>query len=121
MMARHALSVMVLWINCWDFCRRLAVAAEEQGDLGYALNLWRMSVEYGEVAYKLARMRLDAVTLNQISKLVAEMYTRSTRMELETVAVLPRGIRMLKEFNRVTVTARTRQLRTRRRTYQRVN
>jgi hypothetical protein len=52
-------------------------------------------------------MRVDAVTLDQISKLVAEMYTRSTRTELETVTVLPCGIWMLKGFNRATVTART--------------
>jgi hypothetical protein len=45
-----ALLVMVLWMDCWVLCRRLAVAAEEQGDLGDALNLGRMSAEYGDAA-----------------------------------------------------------------------
>jgi hypothetical protein len=98
---------MVLWMDYWVLCHRLAVDAEEPGDLGDALKLWRMSAEYGDAAYKAARMRVDAVTLKQISKPVAEMYTRSTRMELGTVTVLPSGIRKLKDFNMVTVTART--------------
>jgi hypothetical protein len=102
-----ALPVMILWMDKWVLCRRLAVAAEEQGDLG-------MRSSCGEcrpntvILRMAARMRVDAVTLDQISKPVAEMYTQSTRMELEVFTVLPSGIRTLKEFNnRVTVTART--------------
>jgi hypothetical protein len=101
------LSVMVLWMDYWVLCLRLAVTAEEKCDLEDALKLWRMSAEYGDAAYRAATMRVDAVTFDQISKPVAEMYTRSTRMDLETVTGLPSGIRILKEFNRATVTART--------------
>jgi hypothetical protein len=52
-------------------------------------------------------MRVDQVTLDLISRPVFEMYTRQTRMGLETVTVRPEGLRMLLEFNKVTVTART--------------
>jgi hypothetical protein len=52
-------------------------------------------------------MRVDQVTLDLISRPVSEMYTRQNRMELETVTVRPEGLRMLREFNKATVTAGT--------------
>jgi hypothetical protein len=63
---------------------------------------------YHRAAYEGARMRIDQITLDLISKAVAEMYTRQTRMELETVTVRPDGLRILREFNKATMTARTR-------------
>jgi hypothetical protein len=101
------LSVLVHWLDYWILCPRLAVATEEQGSVEDALALGKMSAAYGDAAYEAARMRVDAITLDQISKPVAEVYTRSNRMELETVKVMPSGIRMLREFNRATVTTRT--------------
>jgi hypothetical protein len=101
------LSVLVLCLDYWILCRRLAVAAEEQGSVDVALALWKMSAAYGDAAYEAARMLVEAITLDWISKLVAEVYTRSNRIELETVKVMPSGIRMLRELNRATVTART--------------
>jgi hypothetical protein len=101
------LSVLVLWLDYWTLRQRLAVAAEEQGDVEDALALWKISAAYDDAAYEASRMRVDAITLDQISKPVAEVYKRSNRMELETVTVMPSGIRMLREFNRATVAART--------------
>jgi hypothetical protein len=101
------LSVLVLWLDYWILCRRLAVAAKEQGGVEDAIALWKMSAAYADAAYEAARMLVDAITLDQISKPVAEIHTRSNRMELKPVTVMPSGIRMLREFNRATVTART--------------
>jgi hypothetical protein len=101
------LSVLVLWFDCWILCRCLVVAAEKQGSVEDALAIWKMSAACGDAGYEDARMRVDAITLDQISKPIAEVYTRSKRMELETVTVMPSGIRMLREFKRATVTART--------------
>jgi hypothetical protein len=50
-------------------------------------------------------MRVDQNTLDLISKPVADMYTRQNRMEVETVTACPDGVRMLRKFNKVTVTA----------------
>jgi hypothetical protein len=103
----YTLSVLVHWLDYWILCRRLAVAAEGQGSVEDALALGKMSAAYGDAAYEAARMRVDAITLDQISKPVAEVYTRSNRMELETVTVMPSGICMLQQVNRATVTTRT--------------
>jgi hypothetical protein len=107
MAAGDTLSVLVHWLDYWSLCWRLAIAAEDRGGMEDALALWKMSAAYADAAYKAARMRVDAITLDQISKPVAEMYTRSNRIELQTVTVMPSGIRMLREFNKATVTART--------------
>jgi hypothetical protein len=66
-----------------------------------------MGMAYWDAAYQAVRMRVDQVTLDLISRPVSEMYTRQNRMELETVTVRPEGLRMLREFNKATVTART--------------
>jgi hypothetical protein len=67
------LSVLVLWLDYWILCRRLAVAAEEQGGVEDALALWKMSAAYADAAYEAARMRVVAITLDQVAKPVAEM------------------------------------------------
>jgi hypothetical protein len=86
---------------------KLARAAEDDGDNNTAWELSKIGMAYRDAAYQAGRMRVDQVTLDLISKPVSEMYTRQNRMELETVTVRPDGLRMLREFNKATVTART--------------
>lgn len=67
----------------------------------------KIAQTYSRTAYLARRMRVDSITLDFVIKPVAEMYTRQTRIDLETVRVLPKGLRMVREFNREAVTART--------------
>jgi hypothetical protein len=101
------LSVVALWSDYSALTDKLVRSAEDDGDLGVAWALAKMGMAYRDVAHQAVRMRVDQVTLDLISRPVFEMYTQQTRMELETVTVRPEGLRMLREFNKVTVTART--------------
>jgi hypothetical protein len=98
------LSVVVLWLDYSALTNKLALSAEDDRDLGVAWALAKMSAAYRDAAYQAVRMRVDQVTLDLISRPVSEMYTRQTKMELETVTVRPEGLQMLREFNKATVT-----------------
>jgi hypothetical protein len=52
-------------------------------------------------------MRVDQVMLDLSGRPVSEIYTRQPSMELKTATVHPEGLRMLREFKKETVTART--------------
>jgi hypothetical protein len=104
---RDMLSVVALWLNYSALTDKIALLAEDDRDLGLAWAPAKMGMAYRDAAYQAVRMRVDQVALDLISRPVSEMYTRQTRMELETVNMRPEGLRMLREFNKATVTART--------------
>jgi hypothetical protein len=101
------LSVASIWMDYAELSFNISQTARDEGDVKTAYDLAEMGMAYHSAAYQGVRMRIDQITLDLISKPVAEMYTRQTRMELETVTVRPDGLRILREFNRATVTART--------------
>jgi hypothetical protein len=101
------LSVVALWLDYSALTDKLALSAEDDGDPELAWALAKVGMAYRDAAYQAVRMRVDQVTLDLISRPVSEMYTWQNRMELETVTVRPEGLRMLREFNKATVTART--------------
>jgi hypothetical protein len=103
------LSVVMLWMDYSQLTDKLAKAAEDDGDITTAWELSKIDMAYGDAAYQAGRMRVDQVTLDVISKPVSEIYIRHNRMELETMTVRPDGLRMLREFNKATVAARTKQ------------
>jgi hypothetical protein len=86
---------------------KLSQSARDEGDVNSSYELAEMGMVDHRAACESVRMRIDQITLDLISKPVAEMYTRRTRMEFETVTVRPDGLRILREFNKATVTART--------------
>jgi hypothetical protein len=82
------------------------MSAEEDGDPGVSLSLAKMGMAYLDAAFR----PFGFVWTRRHWILLAgrcQMYTRQTRMELETVTVRPEGLRMLLEFKNATVTART--------------
>jgi hypothetical protein len=101
------LSAMILWLENSQLADKLALAAEDEGEVDTAWDLSKMGMAYRDAACQAGRMRVDHIALDLISRPVSEMYSRQNRMELETVTVNPDGLRILREFNKATVTART--------------
>jgi hypothetical protein len=101
------LSVVMLWIDYSALTDKLAKAAEDEGDVEASWDLAKIAIAYRDAAYQAGRLRVDQVTLDLISKPVSEMYTRQNMMDLETVTASPAGLQMLREFNKATITART--------------
>jgi hypothetical protein len=100
-------SAVMLWMDYSALTDKLAKAAEDEGDIEAAWDLAKIGMAYRDAAYQAGCLRVDQVTLDLISKPVSEMYTRLNRMDLETVTVSSAGLQMLREFNKATITART--------------
>jgi hypothetical protein len=103
----NLLSVVMLWMDYSALTDKLAKAAEDEGDIEAAWALAKIGMAYCDAAYQAGRLRVDQVTLDLISKPVSDMYTRQNRMDPETVTVSPAGLQILCEFNKATMTART--------------
>jgi hypothetical protein len=101
------LCVASIWMDYAELFSKLSESARDEEDVNSTYELAEMGLVYHRAAYDGVRMRIDQITLALISKPVAEMYTRQTRMDLETVTVRPDGLRILRKFNKATVTART--------------
>jgi hypothetical protein len=70
------LSVASMWMDYAELTFQLSQSARDEGDVNSAYELAEMGMVYHRAAYEGVRMRIDQITLDLISKPVAEMYTR---------------------------------------------
>lgn len=83
------LSMMMIW--SYELAHQLSSVAENEGQVSIAFELMKIARTYSRTAYLAGRMRVDCITLNLVNKPVIEMCTRQTRVNMETVRVLPKA------------------------------
>jgi hypothetical protein len=101
------LSLVILLMDYSQLVDKLAKAADDECDISTAWAMTRMGTVYRDAAYQAGRICVDQVPLDLVSKSVSEVHRRHNRMELETVTVRRDGLRLLREFKKVAITART--------------
>jgi hypothetical protein len=92
----YMVSDVILWLDYSLPADKVALAAEDEGDMDTAWALSKIGKAYRNAVYQADCKRVDHVTLDLIIKPVSKMYIRQNRMELETVTVRPNGLGIVK-------------------------
>lgn len=106
------LSNVVLWLDYANIASRLLDAAVKDGDLSAVGPLVEQVVAYQGAAYEAARMRVDDVSMTLLNRPAAELYTKTSRMELESTTMRAPGIKFLRKTNAAMLTAKAKAIAT---------
>ena len=100
------LSNVVLWLDYATISMRLLDAAVKANDYGAVLDLVQQTSAYQSAAYDAARMRVDDISMGILNRPAAELYTKTSRMNLETTTMRAPGIRFLRKSNAAMLNAK---------------
>ena len=89
---------------------RLLNAAVRAEDYDAVIDLLEQTSSYQSAAYDAARMRVDDVSMNLLNKPAAELYLKTSRMNLETTTMRAPGIKFLRQSNAAMLTAKAKAI-----------
>lgn len=104
------LSLKMLWLDYDKLAEKLMKEAAAIGAQAMADALRREMCSFLDTAYEAGRMRVDDVTMSQLNRSVADLYTTKNRMALETTTLQPDGIRHIQTANPAMLTAKSRAI-----------
>ena len=104
------LSNVVLWLDYATIAARLLEAAVQDGDSAAVAALTTQVVAYQAAAYDAARMRVDDVSMTLLNRPAAELYSKTSRMELESTTMRSPGIKFLRKSNAAMLTAKAKAI-----------
>lgn len=104
------LSNVVLWLDYATIATRLLEAAVADGDQSAVGPLVSQVVAYQAAAYDAARMRVDDISMTLLNRPAAELYSKTSRMELESTTMRSPGIKFLRKSNAAMLTAKAKAI-----------
>lgn len=104
------LSNVVLWLDYATICMRLLDAAVKGEDYVAVLDLVAQASAYQAAAYEAARMRVDDISMGKLNRPAAELYVKTSRMDLETTTMRAPGIRFLRKSNAAMLNAKAKAI-----------
>lgn len=104
------LSNVVLWLDYATISMRLLDAAVKAEDYAAVLDLVAQSSAYQAAAYEAARMRVDDISMGILNRPAAELYVKTSRMDLETTTMRAPGIRFLRKSNAAMLNAKAKAI-----------
>lgn len=106
------LSNVVLWLDYATIATRLLEAAVRDSDYSSVGALVCQVSAYQAAAYDAARMRVDYVSMTLLNRPAAELYYKTTRMELESTTKRSTGIKFLRKSNAAMLTVKAKAIAT---------
>lgn len=104
------MSNVVLWLDYATITMRLLKAAVQANDFDAVIDLIEQSTSYQAAAYDAARMRVDDISMNLLNKPAADLYIKTSRMNLETATMRAPGIKFLRQSNAAMLTAKAKAI-----------